>query len=147
MSSGTKHFRDPVKLRWADIDANFHLRHSVYYDLGSAQRINFLAAHGATMELMKREHFGPVLFREECRFFREIRLEDPLEIEVAMASMSRDHRKFGFQHRLLCGDVVCAVIRVEGAWFNVLTRKLCVPPQVVVDAVADAPRTEDFVWT
>jgi acyl-CoA thioester hydrolase len=28
-----------IDIRWSDIDANFHLRHSVYYDLGAFLRM------------------------------------------------------------------------------------------------------------
>ena len=35
-------FSKTISLRWADLDPNFHLRHSVYYDLGSQQRVEVL---------------------------------------------------------------------------------------------------------
>lgn len=146
MENGHDPFRSRVALRWADIDANFHVRHTVFYDLGSEQRINMLGAHGATMSVMQQKGFGPVLFREECRFLKEVRIEDPMEIELRITALSRDFRKFGFQHRLLRGEEPCAVVRVEGAWFNAVTRKVFVPPQVVIDALEKAPRSDDFVW-
>ena len=138
--------RARVALRWADIDANFHVRHTVYYDLGSEQRINFLAAYGVTMDHMQREGFAPVLFREECRFLKEVRINDPVEIELTISGLSRDFRKFSFQHRFLRGEEVCAVVRVEGAWFNAVTRKVFVPPQLLTDALEHGPRSEDFAW-
>ncbi len=146
MSSPSNTFRSRIALRWADIDANFHLRHSVFYDLGSEQRINFCAAGGATMDLMQREGFAPVLFREECRFLKEVKINDAVEIDLAISGLSRDFRKFAFQHRFLRGEEVCAVVRVEGAWFNAVTRKVFVPPQLLTDALEHGPRSEDFAW-
>ena len=32
-----------VEIRWSDLDPNFHLRHSVYYDWGAYTRISFLS--------------------------------------------------------------------------------------------------------
>lgn len=139
-------FRSRVALRWADIDANFHVRHTVFYDLGSEMRIRFLAAHGVTMRFMQEHAFGPVLFREECRFMKEVRIEDGVDIELSICALSRDYRKFGFEHRFLRGEESCAVVRVEGAWFNVQTRKVFVPPQPVIDAMNAAPKTSDFAW-
>ena len=34
-------FVRPIQIRWADLDPNFHLRHSVYYDYGAYCRIGF----------------------------------------------------------------------------------------------------------
>ena len=146
MSSDPHHYRMRAALRWADIDANFHLRHTVYYDLGSEQRIRMLGAAGVTMGYMQEHSFGPVLFREECRFLREVRIEEPIDVELRITSLSRDFRKFAFQHRFLRGEEVCAVVRVEGAWFNAATRKVFVPPQVLIDVLDRTPRTQDFEW-
>lgn len=146
MPADLSHYTMRAALRWADIDANFHLRHTVYYDLGSEQRIRMLGAAGITMGYMQEHHFGPVLFREECRFLREVRIEDSIQVEMRICGLSRDFRKFAFQHRFVRGEDVCAVVRVEGAWFNAVTRKVFVPPQLLVDEVEQGPRTEDFVW-
>ena len=146
MPDTTAPYRRKVALRWADIDANYHLRHTVYYDLGSEQRINYLASHGVTMGFMQEQGFGPVLFREECRFLKEVRIEDELKIEMSITGLSRDFRKFAFQHRFLRGEEVCAIVRVEGAWFDARARKVFVPPQPVIAAMEHGPRAEDLAW-
>jgi acyl-CoA thioester hydrolase len=69
-------FRKKISIRWADIDPNFHMRHSAYYDFGAQQRIEILEELGLTLKIMQEQHFGPVLFREECFFRREIHLSD-----------------------------------------------------------------------
>ena len=61
-----------VDIRWSDLDPNFHLRHSVYYDFGAYCRISFLNDNGITETVMREHKIGPVLFREECVFKREI---------------------------------------------------------------------------
>lgn len=146
MNMDTVRYRSPVVLRWADIDANFHLRHSVYYDLGAAQRTDMLASLGIRMRDMQQGGYGPVLFREECRFLREIRIEDAIEIETSIAHLSRDYRKFGFQQRFLRGADECAILRVEGAWFDARIRKVAAPPQQVIDAIQQVAHTQDFTW-
>ena len=64
----------PIEIRWADLDPNFHLRHSIYYDYGAFSRICFLEGHGLNAAFMAKNQFGPILFREECVFKKEIRL-------------------------------------------------------------------------
>lgn len=135
-----------VTFRWADIDANFHVRHSVYYDLGSQQRVNVLAAHGLPMSDMQRGGFGPVLFREECRFFKEIKPEDVIELVPTLKGLSKDYRKFTIAHSFMRKGECCAVVQVDGAWFNSIERRVFVPPQQVVDAMNGFPKSEDFAW-
>ena len=140
-------FRQPVVLRWADIDANFHLRHSVYYDLCAMQRMDVLAEVGLTMADMQRERLGPILFREECIFRREIKLGDPVFLEVALYRLSRDRRKFGFAHRFVSADgTLLATLTVDGAWMDTAKRKLMVPPEAAVLSIDRLPHTADFSW-
>ena len=139
--------RTLLQLRWADIDANFHLRHSVYYDLCAQQRMGVLERVGLTMEDMQRMHFGPVLFREECIFKREIRLGDEVWLDVALRYLSRDHRKFGFVHsfRDAAGSLL-ATLNVDGAWMDTVQRRIAPPPAQAADVLDHLPRTADFEW-
>jgi acyl-CoA thioester hydrolase len=140
-------FSRPVALRWADFDANFHLRHSAYYDFGATMRLEFLNAQGLTYELMATEHFGPILFREEAIFKREVRLGDTLSMNVLVTKLRRDGARFSFRHELTRGDgTLCAVINVDGAWIDTQARKLTVPPAVVLSMFEAAPKSEDFAW-
>lgn len=141
-------FRTRAKLRWADIDANFHLRHSVYYDLCAQQRMDVLASVGLTMDTMQELFIGPILFREESIFRKEIKLTDEVDIEVAVRGLSKDFRKFAFQQRLIKADgTVCAIVNVEGAWMDTRSRRIAPPPDTVGKALDVIPRTEDFSWS
>jgi acyl-CoA thioester hydrolase len=134
-------FRTKLNLRWSDIDANFHLRHSVFYDLCAQQRMDVLAELGVTMALMKEHHFGPVLFREECTFRREIKLDDEVYVDLEVRSISADHTRFSFAHTFTKADGThCAVLVVEGAWMDTKARKLCAPPEVARAAIDRVPR-------
>ena len=74
-------FKQAIQIRWADVDANRHLRHSVYYDYGATMRMSVLAGRGLTMEKLAEFGVGPILFREEALFKREIHFEDQITIE------------------------------------------------------------------
>lgn len=140
-------FKIPVSLRWADLDPNFHLRHSVYYDFGATARIEFLATLGITTKLMAEHHFGPILFREEAVFRREVRPGDELFINVLVTKLRRDGSRFSFRHELTRADgTLCAVMNVDGAWIDTQRRKLTAPPPMVAEAMEHAQRSDDFEW-
>jgi acyl-CoA thioester hydrolase len=144
----TRPFRTRLHLRWADIDANFHLRHSVYYDLCAQQRMEALASVGITLGLMKEQHLGPVIFREECTFRREIGLHDEVNVDLSLRGLSRDHARFFFAHTFTKADgTYCATLIVEGAWIDTRLRKLTTPPPLAIDALDHLPRTADFAWS
>ena len=44
------------------------------------------------------------------------------------------------------GGVVAAVITVDGAWIDVVQRKLTVPPESVRHVFDNMPRSEQFEW-
>lgn len=77
-------FSMPLQIRWADLDPNFHLRHSVYYDWGALCRINFLNTHGLTPMVMQKLHFGPIIFREEAIFRKEVKFNDEVSINLKL---------------------------------------------------------------
>jgi acyl-CoA thioester hydrolase len=137
-------FTVPIGLRWADLDPNGHVRHSVYYDWGAMARIAFLERQGVGLGWMTRNAIGPVLFREEARFMRELRLGDDLHIDVRLAAASPDGRKWRMRHRILRGDELTSTVEVDGAWIDLKARKIAVPPAEIVRAFAPLARTEDF---
>lgn len=138
MSNG---HRTKLNLRWSDIDANFHLRHSVFYDLCAQQRMDVLSEFGLTMEVMRANEFGPVLFREECTFRREIGLHDTVFVDLEIRSISADRSRFSFAHTFTKEDGThCALLIVEGAWMNTRTRKLTAPPEMALNILDRIPR-------
>jgi acyl-CoA thioester hydrolase len=139
-------FSMPVQLRWSDLDPNFHVRHSVYYDFGASCRMAFLNAFGLTAGLMQQHNFGPILFREEAVFKREIHYGNELVITAACSALRRDFSRFSFQHKLMRGDEVCALLNVDGAWMDTTKRKLGAPPQEAIEIMEKMPRSEGFEW-
>jgi acyl-CoA thioester hydrolase len=137
-------FTQPVGVRWADLDPNGHVRHSVYYDWGATVRIAYFHQQGIGPQWMAEHAVGPVLFREEARFMREIRMGDSLDVDLWLAAASPDGRKWRMRHRILRGPEVIATVEVDGAWLDLRARKIVVPPQEVVRVFAQMARTDDF---
>ncbi len=139
-------FERPLQLRWSDMDPNFHVRHSVYYDFGAQLRIEFLFAHGLNPKVMAEHHFGPVLFREEAVFRKELRFGDDLRMNLFITALTRDFSRFSFLHEILKGDTLCATVKVDGAWIDTVKRKLVAPPEVARPAFEAMPKSTDFQW-
>jgi acyl-CoA thioester hydrolase len=137
-------FSQPLTVRWADLDPNGHVRHSVYYDWGAAARITYLDGKGVGLHWMAKNAIGPVLFREEARFLRELRFGDQVAIDLQLAGASPDGRKWRIRHRILRGADLAATLEVDGAWLDLRARKIIVPPEEVVRAFADTSRADDF---
>ncbi|MCO4291611.1 acyl-CoA thioesterase [Solitalea sp. MAHUQ-68] len=137
----------PVSIRWADLDPNFHVRHSAYYDFGAQARINFFVEKGLTAQVLAKHHFGPVLFREEAVFRRELKFGDKLSINVKVLKLKKDHSRFSIAHEIIREDgTLCAKITVDGAWMDTHIRKLTLPPQIAIDMLVEMPKDENFEW-
>jgi len=140
-------FNIPVELRWSDLDPNFHVRHSVYYDYGAFCRIQFLAAHGITAQFMQIQQFGPIIFREECVFKKELLLSDSVTIDVKLVKARKDASRWTMQHQIFKdNEILAAVLTLDGAWMDIQKRKLTIPPPEVQRTFELAAKTEGFEW-
>jgi acyl-CoA thioester hydrolase len=140
-------YKQLVNVRWADLDPNFHVRHSVYYDWGAVLRMQYLSENGLTTGSMMKLGIGPIIFREECVFRREIRMDDQVEINVKILKSRRDHSRWTLQHEIYKnGDTLAAIITLDGAWMDVRQRKLAIPPAEAIAVFDKMPKNEAFEW-
>ncbi len=140
-------FIQNIQIRWSDLDPNFHLRHSVYYDWGAFCRIEFLNSLKLTPGVMQQLNFGPILFREECVFKKEILLGDQVQIDMKLLKAKKDFNRWSIQHIISKnGDTRCAILTVDGSWINTKERKLASPPEQVFYVFNQMPKTETFEW-
>jgi len=142
---GMTSFSKIISIRWSDIDPNFHMRHSAYYDFGAQQRIEILQSLGLTLQLMQEQHFGPILFREECVFKKEIHLSDTITIHMKLAKRNADASRWTILHEFTgADDKLCAILTMDGAWIDTRRRKLLSPiPAIVMDVFDSFPRAEE----
>lgn len=140
-------YKLPLQFRWADVDQNRHLRHSVYYDYGALARIKFLSEQGLTTSVMEELKFGPIIFREEAVFKREIKFEDRVTIDIELVKANEDFTRWTIRHNLVKADgTLATVLTLDGAWLDVEKRKLATPPQLVINAFSNFPKANDFEW-
>jgi acyl-CoA thioester hydrolase len=138
-------FTQTVQIRWADIDANRHLRHSVYYDYGASMRMNALSSVGLSMKKLEELMIGPVLFREEGIFKREIMFEDEITVNVELVKAREDFARWSLRHHFLkADDSLAAIINIDGAWIDLMKRKLAIPGPFIRNVFEKFPKSADF---
>jgi len=140
-----QHFSKLIQIRWADIDSNRHLRHSAYFDYGATVRMLFLSENGLTTQKLEEFQIGPVLFREEAIFKREIKLEDSITVDVALVKATSNYSRWNLRHNFIKPDgSLAAIINLDAAWIDMTKRKLTVPNEFVQHIFEAMPKTTDF---
>jgi len=142
-------FEHTFTVLWGDIDANRHMRNTAYSDYASHTRFAWLAEHGFTLDRLDELAIGPVLFKEATEYNREFRLHDRLLINMRLAGWAPDGYRWRVTHELYRLEaegkrVRAATITMEGAWFNLRTHKLALPPAEMVAVFESLTRTADF---
>ena len=134
-----------LQIRWSDIDQNRHLRHSVYYDYGAMLRVAFLSEHGLTTEKLEELKTGPILFREEAIYKREVKMEDQITIDVELVTTTPDYSRWSLRHNFTKQDgTIVAILNMDGAWMDIEKRKLTIPNQLIQTIFNDFPKASDF---
>ncbi|HEV7621754.1 MAG TPA: thioesterase family protein [Flavisolibacter sp.] len=143
-----KEFSRIMEVRWSDLDPNFHVRHSVYYDWAAFCRFEFLNDNGLTADIMRNLSVGPILFREECVFRKEIKFGDHIHINLSLSKSRKDFSRWSIQHHIYKDkDNLAAVLNVDGAWMDINKRKLATPPEEVHMVFSKMPMAENFEWS
>ncbi len=144
---GISPFSKDVEVRWSDLDPNFHLRHSVYYDLCASARVAFLESVGLGMHTFIENRFGPILFREECVFKREILFGDKVTINAFLLKARKDYSRWTIVHEVWKnGETLAAILTVDGAWMDTVKRKLYIPGEKIQAMFALTPKHDNFIF-
>ncbi|MBC3542244.1 acyl-CoA thioesterase [Rufibacter sediminis] len=131
---------------WAQVDANMHLRHSAYADFAAQARISMLDSLGLNFKVFQHLKLGPILFREELQYLREVGINDTIKIESVLTRARADGSRWSIRHELYRGDgVKAAIILVEGAWMDLAKRKLAPLPDDLSQKFMSLPQAPDFV--
>lgn len=132
-------------VRWADCDANGHMRNTSYSEYAIDVRMAYLAENGFTFEKMVESKLGPVILHEAIDYLREVRLGQTVEVDLGLVGLSPDGARFKFEHDIwLPGRHKAARIVLAGGWMDLELRKLRLPPDELLRAMKEAPRHEGF---
>lgn len=133
------------EVRWSEVDANGHVRHSVYSELGAEVRIAWLKDGGFPWKRFEELGLGPVLLREELEYRREIGLGERVIMDVQAVGLSPDAARWRLRHDLVKEDgALAGRVTVLGGWLDLATRRLVVPPGSLAELMRAAARTPEF---
>jgi acyl-CoA thioester hydrolase len=139
-------FERTLHVGWGDLDFNGHMRNTAYLDKAGDVRMMYFAEQGFSMREFERLRFGPVVFRDEVEYFREMKMLEPIRVTLSLAGLSADRRKFRLRNQFFRPDGELAVRLVSsGGWLDLTARKLAVPPEGLGDALGQLVRDEDFL--
>ncbi len=140
-------FETTIEVRWSDIDQNRHVRHSAYYDYGAHTRIRFFVENNFGSDKMAQYRIGPIIFKEECTFLKELTLNDTIRVNVLKGEYSDDFRKWTLHHEIFNQkNEKCAHLTLNGAWMDLVKRKLTIPPKELQELMASLDDGEHFVY-
>lgn len=138
-------FREAFTIRWADLDANRHVRNTVFSELATHARFRMLATNGFGQARFEELRFGPVMFREEVRYRREVLFGETVAVNVLFAGLSADGSQWRVHQEVEREDgKQAAVLTIDGAWIHLDTRRLVAPPPELLEILRRLPRTASF---
>jgi acyl-CoA thioester hydrolase len=125
-------FEKVFEIRWADCDANQHMRHSAYSDLCAHTRIGFLAEIGMTPKWFKENGIGPVLFKEETEYFREVFMGEQVRVTVETGEPTGSTKSVSIVNKVYkpSGELA-AQHQVIVGWMDVKKRKVVELPEKI----------------
>lgn len=132
-------------VRWADCDANGHLRNTCYSEYAIEVRMAFLARHGFGLADFRRLGVGPVLLREEIDYLRECHMGEEVACDFTVLGLSADESRFKIAHDLWKpGGKQAARLVVHGGWLDMAARRLRPPPAELKAIWDQVERVEPF---
>jgi acyl-CoA thioester hydrolase len=133
-----------AQTRWADFDANAHMIHTSYAELCSMIRIRYLDESGLSFSNMHELGVGPVLFKEETVYLREIKMSDAVEVSIEIKGLSENGDRWKIQQEIIRNGEVAGIHNVHGAWIDLKKRKLTASPIAAKAAFENLSKTDDF---
>lgn len=131
-------------VRWADLDANGHVRNSAILDYSVEVRMHYFGQVGFSMHEFGEAKIGPVVFLEELIYKREIRATNMVRVDLQVAGISDDGARWILVTNIYADETLAAVVTAEGGWLDLEKRKLRLPPKALHQALKGMPRSDDF---
>ena len=128
------------------MDFNSHMKNTAYLDKTADVRQMFLIENGFPVEEFTRLRIGPVVMKDEIEYFREIGLQQKIDVTYALAGHALDGSRFLLRHEIFRPDgKLSARVLSAGGWLNLDKRKIVAPPPALFAAMDSLERTDDFV--
>lgn len=147
MGEESKRYARAFHVRWADCDFNGHMRHSAFNDYAAHIRVSMFTEYGLPIDRLMSMRLGPILFREETKFFKELRLNEPFTVDCEVTSMRHNGKIWAMRHGFYNDQqILSAELIVEGSWIDLDKRKTATPSKEIFSLLDTFPRSDDFAW-
>jgi len=131
--------------KWSDFDPNNHMRHTAYNDYAAEVRIRYFAAQNFSIQEFTKHNIGPILFEEYTSFRKEIHMGENISVNIKLSGLSKNNERWKITHEVFNeAGKLAAIVKVHGAWIDLVKRKLTTPPQEAKHLFLKAEKTDDF---
>lgn len=131
--------------RWSDIDYNKHMTNTAYLNTSANIRFLFFEEHGFTSLEMEKLMIGPVIMKDEIKYYREIRLSENYEVHYMLAGLSEDGSRWRIHTIFYKADGnKAAVVTSSGGWMDLRKRCLVAAPDKFWNVIDKITRSDDF---
>jgi acyl-CoA thioester hydrolase len=141
----THDFELQFTVRWSDTDANRHMKNTAFSEYALDTRFQMLMSRGFSQARFEELRFGPVIFREEIRYRREVLAGQTISVNVLAAGLSADGSQWRMRQEIRGEDGrEAAVLVISGAWIHLDTRRLVAPPEELIRILQELPRADGY---
>jgi len=145
MSEAKRVYSRTLFAGWGDMDFNAHMKNTAYLDISGDVRMMYFAENGFPMSEFVRLKVGPVVMRDEIDYFRELRLLEPVSVNLTLAGLSDDASRFYLRNEFFREDGKCAArVTSMGGWMDLAVRKLTTPPDKLAQVLHALVKSADF---
>ena len=138
-------FEQRFTVRWSDMDANRHMKNTAFSEYAADTRFQMLMSRGFDQARFEELRFGPVIFREEVRYRREVLAGQTITVNVLAAGLAPDASQWRIRQEITGPEGrEAAVIVTGGAWIHLDTRKLVAPPGDLMRIMQELPRADAY---
>jgi len=130
---------------WGDLDSNNHMRNTAYLDVAGTARFTFFKENGFSPSRFRELNFGPVVFKDEVEYMRELMLLETFTVNFLQDGMNQSGSVFRIMNEFFNpqGERV-ALVKTHGAWFDLAKRKIQPPPDELLAVMRSLPKTSTY---
>ncbi|HSB20807.1 MAG TPA: acyl-CoA thioesterase [Anaeromyxobacteraceae bacterium] len=137
--------RRSFAVRWSDTDANGHVRHTIYAEMGVESRMSWLDQGGFGWAWFEERGLGPVLLEERIEYLRELGIGETVQVDMVLCGGSADGGRWRMRHTVTrASGETAARVTALGGWIDLRARRLALPPPELAAYLRSGPRSDDF---
>jgi len=127
-------YKKIIEVRWADCDANRHMRHTAYSDMCAHTRVSFLQYIGMNDVWFKESNLSPVIFKEQTEYFAEMFMGEEATITVELGEDTGSEKSVCWINNVYKKDgTLAAKHQVVVGWMDLGLRKIAKLPLLATD--------------